>query len=367
MPTSPPGAQRTQSDAPKTGGRAALGSFGRYLRLRYTKNISRRARHLHDNDVVALSERKTDEAVSRGFRLFLKSAGLSSYRLPTRFGLMHCYDSAPDSQEKPIVFLHGIGSSGQCFSWLALMLKDKRRVVCPDLFHFCGFSEPNNPVMDLSAHVDSVREFLDALGVGPVDFVGLSLGGWIGMKLAAGSPERISTLTLLNPAGLRLRPYALRDTITHLSWKKFVVLYPGLLRAFPYTGVPLVSAVLRRSLYRVLRDDAVRDFVKTVHTPDFVDELLGDIKARTLLLWGREDRLISEGAPVTLASGIPSCEAFYVERCAHILCLEAPLNVYDSLCRFLALEGTPENRFTSLLRKTAAVFPQHPISKDGTV
>jgi len=277
---------------------------------------------------------------------------------------MHCYDSAPESREKPILMLHGIGSSGQCFAWLALMLKEKRRVVCPDLFHFCGFSEANNPVMNHAEHTESVLAFIDALGCGSVDFCGLSLGGWIGLRLAAERPDRISSLTLLNPAGLRLRPYALRDTLTYLTWKKFQVLYPGLMRAFPYTGAPLLSAVLRRSLFRLLRDDAVRDFIKTIHTSDFIDESLGSIKAPTLLLWGHEDRLLSDQAPRFLASHIPGAEAWFVERCAHILCLEAPLNVYDSMVRFLGLESRPESRFTSLLRKTSVVFPQHPIPKD---
>lgn len=363
MPKSPPvGSLRSNTED-------ATGTFGtrvgRFFRLQYARGVQWPARRFQDSDVVALSEQKTDEAVARAFRVFLKTLGLSSYRLPTRFGLMHCYDSAPDSHERPIVMLHGIGSSGQCFAWLALMLKDKRRVVCPDLFHFCGFSEANNPVMTHAEHTESVREFIDALGCGPVDFCGLSLGGWIGLRLAADSPSSISSLTLLNPAGLRLRPYALRDTLVHLTWKKFEVLYPGLMRAFPYTGAPLVSAVLRRSLFRLLKDDAVRDFIKTIHSDDFVDEKLARIQAPVLLLWGHEDRLLSDEAPRELASRIPNVEAWFVERCAHILCLEAPINVYDSLLSFLHLDARPENFFTAAMRRTSVRFPQHPIPKES--
>jgi pimeloyl-ACP methyl ester carboxylesterase len=361
LPTSPP-AGNSQSNRGNLRGR--VDALERFLRLQYARGVRRPSRRLHDADVVALSERKTDEAMSRAFRLFLKGAGLTSYRLPTPYGLMHCYDSAPESREPPVVLLHGIGSSGQCFAWLALMLKDGRRVVCPDLFHFCGFSDANNPVMSLREHVASVKAFIDALGVGSVDFCGLSLGGWIGLRLAIDHPETITSLALLNPAGVRLRPYALRDTLAHLTWKKFQVLYPGLMRAFPYTGAPLVSAVLRRSLFRLLRDDAVRDFIKIVGGDDFVDDELSRVAVRTLLLWGHEDRLLSDEAPRLLASRIPHVEAWYVERCAHVLCLEAPLNVYDSLSRFLGLGGKPDNAMTALLRKTSVLFPQHPIPKD---
>jgi abhydrolase domain-containing protein 6 len=359
LPTSQPGVNPQQSNAVDVSSR-----IERFLRLQYARAVQRPARRLHDADVIALSERKTDETIGRAFRVFLKHAGMSSYRLPTPFGLMHCYDSAPESRERPILMLHGIGSSGQCFAWLALMLKDKRRVVCPDLFHFCGFSEANNAVMNLDEHAQSVRAFIEALGSGPVDFCGLSLGGWIAMRLAARHPECVSSLMLLNPAGLRRRPYALRDTIAYLTWTKFQVLYPGIMRAFPYTGAPILSAVLRRSLFRLLRDDAVRDFIKTIHTADFIDEDLPKIEVPSLLLWGHEDRLLSDESPRYIAAHLKGVEAWFVERCAHILCLEAPLNVYDSIVGFMNLQKQPENHVAALLRKTSLVFPQHPIPKD---
>ena len=98
-------------------------------------------------------------------------------------------------------------------------------------------------------------------------------------------------------------------------------------------------------MFRVLKENGVRDFVKTVKHDHFVDEQLSSIKARVLLLWGNEDRFLSAEIPPGLASGIENCEAYYVERCAHILCIEAPVNVFEAMNRLLGLEAQPDNAF----------------------
>lgn len=333
----------------------------RYVKLRMLNNVVRPARRVESAEVVAFTERQLDATLARGFRELLKRFDLTPARAPTSFGMMHYYDSAPGSRERPILLLHGIGSSGQCFALLGAMLRFKRRVVMPDLFHFCGFSEPNNPVMNHAQHTASIAEFIEGLKCAPVDFVGLSLGGWIGMRLAAQRPDLVATLALLNPGGLNYNPYALRDTLMYLSWAKFHAVYPGIFRAPPYNGIPLVSRVLKRSVFRLLKEDAVRDFIKTVEADDFVDHLLPKIAARTLLLWGREDRFLSSETPLAIARAIPACEAYYVERCAHILCLEAPLNVYRGLDRFLGLASQPDSPFTRWVEKTCTLFPMEKI------
>ena len=346
---------------PKTSGIASWAL--RSARFIYLRDLKRPARKLPELDVVKLSETKADAAVATLFRGFMHRFGLVSSHVPTRFGMMHCYDSKPYSSEPAMVMLHGIGSSGQCFSWLALMLRDKRRIVLPDLFHFCGFSQPNNGVMNVPEHVESVLDLLDNLGLQQVDFCGLSLGGWIGLKLAIEHPDRIRSLCLLNSAGLNYKSHSLRDTLSHLTWRKFQILYPGLMRAFPYTGAAGLSQIFGRSLYRLLKQDSVRNFLKTIHSPDFVDESLKKVKCPTLLLWGHEDRLLSEEVAWDMVEKIPDCKGYFVEKCAHVLCLEAPLNVYERLSAFLGVEGQSSNRFVKLLSKTLQRYPETPIAE----
>ncbi|NBW82263.1 alpha/beta hydrolase [bacterium] len=340
--------------------------LSRKVRLGFLNAIVRPARRLSNSDAVGFAEKQIDLTLARAFREALQSAGLKSCMSDNTFGQMHYYDTHPGSDEPPVLMIHGIGSSGQCFALLALMLKNKRRVVLPDLFHFSGFSDPNNPVMTRIDHTRSLSEFIASISPTAADVVGLSLGGWLAMSLAIENPGLVKSLTLLNPSGLGFRPYALRDTLIYLSWSKFHSLYPGIMSAFPYSGVPIVSSVLKRGVYRVLKDDGVRDFVKTVGPGDFLDKDLAKIACPTLLMWGMQDKLLSPETPLALVRGIPKCQGYWVRDAAHILCLEAPLNVFDCLVRFLDLERIEDNNFVSLVRSTHRLYPMQAISQQDT-
>lgn len=340
--------------------------LGRSARLTFLTSIVRPARRISNSDAVGFAEKKIDQTLARVFREALQVAGLKSCVSNNSFGQLHYYDSAPDSTEPPLILIHGIGSSGQCFAVLALMLMNKRRVVMPDLFHFSGFSQANNPVMSKSDHVSCLAEFISSLSPRASDLVGLSLGGWLAMSLAIDHSSLIQSLTLLNPGGLSFRTYALRDTLLHLSWNKFHALYPGIMSAVPYSGIPVLSSLLKRGVYRVLKDDGVRDFVKTVESHDFLDKDLTKIKCPTLLMWGMQDKLLSPESPVALTKAIAHCQGYWVRDAAHILCLEAPVNVFDCLVRFLDLDKIEDNNFVSLVRNSHRVFPMQAISADDT-
>jgi pimeloyl-ACP methyl ester carboxylesterase len=132
--------------------------------------------------------------------------------------------------------------------------------------------------------------------------------------------------------------------------------------SFPYSGLPFVNSVIKRGVYRVLKEDGVRDFVKTVHQHDFLDKDLAKIRCKTLLMWGMQDKLLSPEIPLQLVNSIPNCQGYWVRDAAHILCLEAPVNVFDCLVRFLDLERFEDNNFVSLVRSTHRVYPMQAIS-----
>ncbi|MEY2986766.1 MAG: hypothetical protein RJB13_287 [Pseudomonadota bacterium] len=341
--------------------------LSRSIRLKLLNTFVRPARHIENSDAVSLAEQQLDLTLARFTREGLSSAGLKPQVSDNSFGQLHYYDSQPDSDNPPVILLHGIGSSGQCFSMLALMLLNKRRVIMPDLFHFSGFSKPNNPVMSVGQHTLAIAEFIKTISPQPADIVGLSLGGWIAMKLAAEHPDLVSSLTLLNPGGLKYRAHSLRDTLLYLSWSKFHSIYPGIMSVYPYSGLPIVSPVLKRGLYRVLKSDGVRDFIKTVKSPDFVDEQLVRIQCPTLLMWGVQDKLLSTETPLAIIKAVPNCHAYWVREAAHILCLEAPVNVYECLVRFLKLEHIEDNTFVTLVRSLHRIYPMQAISHEESL
>lgn len=318
----------------------------RYLQLKLLQLIVRPARKVENLDVIKSTEITLDKSFSKIFKSVLNISGFSSKTISTKYGQIHYYDSDPKSNLKPIIFIHGLGSSAQSWWILGKMFENKRRIIIPDLFHMSGFSQANNPVMSFLEHAESVIEFISTVTEESVDLCGLSLGGWLSMYIASTQPQLVHKLILLNPAGLKINPFSLRDTLTFLSWKKFHKLYPGIMKAFPYTGIPILSKTAKRSLFRNLKDEKIKDLLKLTKEDHFVDDNLKNIKCPVLLLWGKEDRLLSSKIPIVLSKKIKNITAKWVEDCAHVLALEAPATCYHEINEFLNLKTIKDNLFT---------------------
>ena len=295
---------------------------------------------------IKSTEIQLDRTLSKFFKTILNLTGFVSKSVSTKYGQLHYYDSDPNSNLKPFIFIHGLGSSAQSWWILGKMFENKRRILIPDLFHMSGFSHANNPVMDFTQHAESLIEFITTVTNESVDLCGLSLGGWLSMHIASTQPQMVSKLILMNPAGLKINPFALRDTLTFLSWKKFQKLYPGIIKAFPYTGFPILSKTAKRSLFRNLKDDRIKDFLKLTTENHFMDDNLKNIQCPVLLLWGKEDKLLSHKIPIVLANNIKNISAKWVEGCAHVLSLEAPATCFHEINQFLNLKTIKNNPFT---------------------
>ncbi|HWI22685.1 MAG TPA: alpha/beta hydrolase [Baekduia sp.] len=102
---------------------------------------------------------------------------------------------------QPLLYLTGQGYTGR---WLPLYesLAQGFDVIVPDHPGFGGTGLPDfiNDFNDLAVHY---AEFLDVIGTGPVHVVGHGFGGWLAAEFAGVYPERVLSLTLIAPSGLR--------------------------------------------------------------------------------------------------------------------------------------------------------------------
>jgi pimeloyl-ACP methyl ester carboxylesterase len=75
-------------------------------------------------------------------------------------------------------------------------------VIAPDLPGF-GKSEADIPDYSIRAHATYMLELLDRLGVERAHIVGYSMGGGVGLEMAAHAPARVASLVLLASIGLQ--------------------------------------------------------------------------------------------------------------------------------------------------------------------
>src|SRR5215211_2659858 len=101
----------------------------------------------------------------------------------------------------PLMLLHGAGDNALDWQWVLPDLVATHRVYAPDL---PGSPDSARPTVDYSPAFFTrfVAEFLDALGIERVAFIGNSLGGLIALRLALSEPKRAMALILVDSAGL---------------------------------------------------------------------------------------------------------------------------------------------------------------------
>jgi pimeloyl-ACP methyl ester carboxylesterase len=102
---------------------------------------------------------------------------------------------------EPVLLVHGLGGAAANWTLLAPLLARHRRVIVPDLPGHGGSGRPQDGA-DLTWYADALAELLGRVEAVPAAAVGHSLGGVVCLRLAARRPELVSTLALVESAGI---------------------------------------------------------------------------------------------------------------------------------------------------------------------
>jgi pimeloyl-ACP methyl ester carboxylesterase len=116
--------------------------------------------------------------------------GYSSAELPLYFE----WHGTPESSQPPLLLLHGGGSTIES-NWGRLIpaLKSSRRMLAVELQGH-GRTGPGSGPASFEGSADGVAALLAELAAGPVDVLGLSNGGQVGMRLASRHPRAVRRL-----------------------------------------------------------------------------------------------------------------------------------------------------------------------------
>jgi pimeloyl-ACP methyl ester carboxylesterase len=108
------------------------------------------------------------------------------------------------SGDRTVLCVHGLSRNAHDFYALARRLAGEFRVVCVDM-PGRGDSDwlEDAALYGDATYLPDLRRVMDALELGAVRWVGTSMGGLLGMKMAAADPQRIAAL-VLNDIGAEL-------------------------------------------------------------------------------------------------------------------------------------------------------------------
>jgi lipase len=251
---------------------------------------------------------------------------------------LHVHDwGAADAP--PLVCLHGVTSWGGRFRRLAEERLGAFHVFAPDLRGH-GVSDWEPP-WNLAAHVGDLVDTLDALHLDRVDVVGHSFGGRLALELAARRPERVGRLVLLDPAVWVPPPIALDRADRAGQDESFASVDEAIaarLAEDPLAHRDVVAAELPQQLRlcndgrwraRYARSAVVAAYGEMAKPPP-----LDRVKARTLLIRGRDSEVVPDPLVDVVLETMASCELVTVPG-GHIVMWDAFEETAAAMLAFL--------------------------------
>lgn len=130
---------------------------------------------------------------------------------------MQRLNHAVSGSGEPLLLIHGMGSASTAWKTIRPQLEREFTVITIDLPGHGKSPYIKGSPMDPHSLALNVLSEMSELGFTNFHLCGNSLGGWISLEMASTSPERISSLTALAPAGLWLNPYNVRYPATALA------------------------------------------------------------------------------------------------------------------------------------------------------
>jgi len=232
----------------------------------------------------------------------------------------------------PVVFLHGAG--GLVWDDFLERLAAHHTVYAPE--------HPGTTAGDPEAiaHLDTLwdlvlyyYEVLDALRLRSVPIIGHSFGAMVAAELAASNPERVSKLVLISPIGLWRddTPVANWMAVTPASDMPKLLLYePDGPVGKKMFGAPDTEAQIQM----IWAMACTGKFVWPI--PDKgLKKRIHRIQAPTLVVWGKQDRLISSVYAQEFASRIPGAKVELIDQSGHLPAVEHPERVASLVEDFL--------------------------------
>ncbi len=249
---------------------------------------------------------------------------------------------------KDVVLLHGFASS--TFTWkklLPYLKKNDYHVLALDMKGFGWSDKPGKAKYDPITLMKEVKNWMDVMNLKDVTFAGNSLGGSIGFLMAIEYPEMIERLVLIDAGGYHVR----ENKFFQLSFSSFLVKMffsrektKKIYGRFFYNKNRITDNMVD-AYYNRLRAEGALDaqmaFTKSLSTfeAEKYVKRLPEIKQKTLIVWGRDDKWIPLEFGYKFRRAIPNSTLVVIPECGHVPQEEYPEKTAGLIVDFI--EGNP--------------------------
>lgn len=269
------------------------------------------------------------------------------------------YSESNNSSKPTILFIHGLAGSRDNWNRVARYLSTNYHVVIPDLPGSGSTTAPQDFDYSVPNVTEKLRRFIEAAQItGPIHIAGHSLGGSIAMLYAGQYPFETKSLFLLNSAGVYrsgntpyLKDPALLKQLLVTKKGDFAYLFKQATYNPPFIPKEIQDAQEKMMIQQSIHTQKTVDqliALNKLYTPDSFAILMRSIDAPTLILWGKQDKLVNVEVAHELKSLLKHAETPVVlENVGHMPILEAEQLVVQSYLPFLTKVQAQKSPTTS--------------------
>jgi 3-oxoadipate enol-lactonase len=243
-----------------------------------------------------------------------------------------------------VIFAHGLLWSGQMFAQQVGVLQQRYRCITFD-WRGQGRSEVTRAGYDMESLYADTLALIDALGIKACHFVGLSMGGFIGMRLAARRPEVVTSLILLGTSAdpepaANIPKYRMLNLVGR--WLGFGLVAAQVMPIMfgrKFLGDPTRSRLRkewRRQMLANHRIGITRATAGVITRPGIYDQL-HTIRAPTLILVGDQDVATPPAVARRIHTQIPQSQMAIIPGAGHTSTVEEPEAVNAAILAFLSM------------------------------
>jgi 2-hydroxy-6-oxo-6-phenylhexa-2,4-dienoate hydrolase len=174
----------------------------------------------------------------------------------------------------------------------------------------------------------AIKGLLDQLGIAKAHLVGNSMGGASALTFALEYPDRLDRLVLMGTAGLGASNFVPMPPegvklMFGLYRNPSLQMLKQMIGVFVYDPSAITEDLIQGRFDAMMVNDGIhlKNVVASLAlNPGFLADLsprLGEIKAKTLCTWGRDDRFVPLDHGLKVVWGIPDARLHVFSKCGH--------------------------------------------------
>jgi len=268
-------------------------------------------------------------------RFALWGGGIHSHYVQVGPYQVHYFEGG---EGPPLIFVHGL--EGESLNWVQPMLDLRSRfhIYAIDLL---GHGQTQQPDIAYSIEQQSemLRQFLTTQNIKSADLIGVSMGGWIVLKLAIEHPEVVSRLVVADAAGLKFQTRVTVETFLPRTPEELTAFMAVLTPRRYHVPYPITRDFLHQVGERAWITRRIFDSMLTYQ--DVLDGKLQGVNIPVLIIWGKEEKLIPMSVGEQMKQQLPHSSLLVCTDSGHLAVFECWNKLEPEVSAFLSSPQPP--------------------------